>query len=233
MGACRRLTRLFTGLLLVAAAAYAHAGRPLQTEDAGVLGAGECELESFIARERARGAPTARTVSAQIGCGIGLHTQLALAAARVRVDGEHDDDVALVGKTWLRELRDDHAGVTLAYALGAARAPGGSFRHSSTQVRLVATVPHAGWLLHADVGAARSETDQVDSTTWGLAVERSGVGALDLMAEVFGDDRTDPWVNLGVRWSMLPRRLMLDASFGMQLDAARARLLTVGLKFAF
>ena len=226
-------SRLAAALLALLAAAPAWAGRPLQTEDAGVLGRGACELESFIARERARDQPTVRVASVQIGCGAGGDTQLALAAARARADGEQVDELTLVGKTGLREPAAEQAGVALAYAASATRLPGGSFRHELTQLRAVLTVPRGDWLLHANLGAERTEGEPRNTAIWALAVEHSGPGAFDLMGEVFGDDRNDPWLNAGLRWNAQPQRLMVDASYGVQLDAGRARLLTVGFKFAF
>jgi hypothetical protein len=229
----RHLLRALTAALAISSTGTAWAGRPLQTEDAGVLGAGECEIESFAARERVRDEPTARALSAQVGCGIGLRSQLALAAARTRAAGEKVDDITLVGKTWLRELDDDDIGVTLAYALGATRLPGASLRHEATEVRAVVTVPRGDWQVHANAGWARSEADRLNSTIWGMAAERTGLGPVDLMAEVFGDDRSDPWLNAGLRWNAIPDRLNLDASYGVQMNSARARLLTVGFKLTF
>lgn len=231
--AMSKASRLVAALLALVTAAPTWAGRPLQTEDAGLLGRGDCELESFAARERVRDLPSVRVASIQLGCGVGGNTQLALAAARARADGEHVDELTLVGKTGLRDLTDEQAGVTLAYAASAMRLPGGSFRHELTQVRAVVTVPHGDWLLHANLGAERSEAERLNTTTWALAVERTGLGAFDLMGEVFGDDRNDPWLNAGLRWNVLTKRLMVDASYGMQLDSARAKLLTVGFKLAF
>lgn len=228
-----KASRLVAALLALLAAAPAWAGRPLQTEDAGLLGRGDCELESFAARERVRGLPAVRVAGLQMGCGVGGDTQLALAAARARADGEHVDELTLVGKTGLRDLTDEQAGVTLAYAASAMRLPGGSFRHELTQLRAVLMVPRGDWLLHANLGAERSEAERLSTTTWALAVERIGLGAFDLMGEVFGDDRNEPWFNAGLRLNALPQRLMVDASYGVQLDSARAKLLTIGFKYAF
>lgn len=60
----------------------ADAARPLVTDDAGVLEAGECEIETFIERSRVRGEPAYLGGSVQPGCGIGLRTQLSLIGAR-------------------------------------------------------------------------------------------------------------------------------------------------------
>jgi hypothetical protein len=40
-------------------------------------------------------------------------------------------------------------------------------------------------------------------------------------------------VNLAARLAVVPERFFLDASYGMQTSGERAKLFTVGLKFAF
>ncbi len=211
----------------------AQAGRPLQTEDAAVLERGDCEIELVAAQERAATLPPVRGGSAQFGCGVGLQTQAAVFGGRSRVEGQRSDTLALVGKTALRKLTEDSLGVTVAWGLGATRETGSSFEHEDTQLKLVLTQPLADWLLHANLGWARSQAARSDSTLWSLAAERSGLGPLDAMAEVFGDDRSAPWINAGLRWNAIPGKLFVDGSYGVQLKRERGRLLTLGLKIAF
>lgn len=235
--------RLRAGLHLAAIAVAlalapsAHAGRPLVTEDANVLDRGACELESFAARARERDAPSTRSISVQAGCGIGLDTQLALQAVRTR-GGEAGDTLALVGKTALRAPTDDSAGFTIAYALGADRPrddPGWRrFRAETGTVLGVLTAPLGVATLHANLGWTRQRSSGTNSTLWAVAVEREqALGPVDLMAETYGDDRSAPWLALAARWAVIPERLMLDASYGVQTASGHPRLVTVGVKFAF
>lgn len=212
----------------------AWAGRPLATEDAGVLERGDCELESFAARERAPASPRVTTLSVQAGCGIGWNTQVAASVAREREAGERSRLVGLVGKTGLRALTDTDYGVTLAYSLQWTRLPGDQLRRSSTEVKGVLTIPVRDWLVHANLGPAYDHRARQWSTGYGLALERPGaLGPLDLMGEVFGTDRERATLQLGVRWPVVPDRLFLDASIGRQLASDGVRLLSVGIKHAF
>lgn len=225
-------TLLLAGLLAGLTSA-AQAGRPLITEDAGVLDARDCELELVGSRERAGGdVPTVRGAGAQLGCGVGLSTQVALFAGRARADGERADALALVGKTALRALTETQGGVVIAWSVGGERS-GGSFRHETTELKAVFTQPVDQWLLHANLGWTRSESARQNGTLWSVAAERTGLGPFDAMAEVFGDDRDEPWLNAGLRWTAIADRLFVDASYGVQMNSARARLATIGLKFAF
>lgn len=230
---CQYAAWLAATAILVAHSSAALAGRPLQTEDAAVLDAGECELETVLSRASARDLPTLRAGSAQVGCGFGYRSQAALLAGATRGAGERIDELALVGKSALRPLTDEQTGVTLAWLLGAQRSPGGSLRHESTELKAVVTHPAGPWLLHANLGMARSRAERQNRTVWSVAAERTGLGPIDAMAEVFGDDRSDPWLNAGLRWTVIDKQLFVDGSYGVQMNSGRARLLTVGLKLAF
>lgn len=229
-----RIVALLAVALMASLPGPARAGRPLATEDAGVLSRGECEFESYAGRQWADDSPRARTLWAQLGCGVGAKSQLALGAGNEKFSGERTTVAAVSGKTSLRELTETNTGVALAYALLGARAPGGSFRHESTEIKAVVTVPRGEWLFHGNLGARIPRRDGVYSTLWGVAAERpEALGPLDLMAEVFGDNHSEPWVQVGARWSVVPKRFFLDASWGVHTDDARARQVSVGLKIAF
>ena len=212
----------------------AWAGRPLATEDAGVLERGECELEAFGARERVPGSAKVTTLFGQVGCGIGWNTQLAAGLGREREAGERTRLVGLGGKTALRPLTDTDYGVTVAYSLQWTRVPGENLGRNSSEVKGVLTVPVREWLVHANLGPSYDHRAREWSTVYGVAFERPGaLGPLDLMGEVFGTDRERATLQFGVRWPVIPERLFLDASIGRQLEGNGARLLSVGIKHAF
>jgi hypothetical protein len=218
-------------------AAPAHAGRPLQTEDAGLLDRGNCELEGATARLKAFGA-TARETSLQIGCGIGVSTQMALALSGGKDDGLGSRGVELNGKTrlWTGEAAKDEepAALVLAYALSSAKASADKWRHAATELNLAYSRPLPSALtLHANLGHARDEIGKMRATTWSMALEHAGFSGLAPMAELFGDDRAAPWWNLGLRYSAVPDTLFIDASYGRQIAGGRPTLVTVGFKFAF
>jgi hypothetical protein len=225
---------IFILMLTSVLASPSWAGRPLATEDAGVLDRGECEIESYAGRAKQGDSPSVSTLWAQFGCGIGLNSQLAVGTGREKSAGSRTRIAALTGKTFLRELTDNQTGFTLAYALFGAREPDDSFRHSASELKAVISAPHNGWLLHANLGLNHSQNPASYSTVWGLATERPGaIGPVDLMAEVFGDDRTAPWLQIAARWAVIPKRLYLDASWGVQTNSQHAKQVTVGLKIVF
>ena len=213
--------------------AAALAGRPLQTEDAGVLERGACEVEGAAARVTLAGAH-ADGRSLQLGCGIGLNTQLALAATQARAAGVRANGQALGGKTglWQGEGSDNAAALTLAY--GAAWEESqriGSF------VRAVYSRPLGAGTLHANLGVERDDVARDNATVWALAYEHEGFDAggvrLQPMAELFGAKGESAWWNLGLRATLLPEKFFVDASWGRQTGDGRLRLVTLGFKIAF
>lgn len=226
-------TASIAAALTLAFAGPTWAGRPLATEDADVLGRGDCEWESFAARESASGAPSARTLATQVGCGFGARSQAAVAYGRNRFAGETTPVGALVGKTALLPREGEGLGLTLAWGLGWQRLPGSSWKHEDSALNLVATRSFADrFTAHANLGWTRSESERRNSTTWNAALEWSATDRLDAMGEVYGDNRGRPWLGLGARHAF-GERLSVDASWSVQNDRPRVRLWTVGFKLGF
>ena len=225
--------QLLAAALLVTFAGAAHAGRPLATEDADVLDRSQCEAEGFYARLSARGTPDSRGWTLQGACGIGASTQVALAYSRARSGGITGEGLLLGGKTGILTRSGDNLGLTLAWGLTGAKVGGGSFEHELTYLNLVATREIApSWTGHANLGWTRSESADANSTTWNLALEKALGNGIDLMGEVYGDDRSDAWLGLGLRWAASDK-LSLNASYAAQNDSPRVRLWTIGFKYSF
>jgi hypothetical protein len=229
------ITRPAAALALLLAASGAHAGRPMATEDAGVLDRGACELESFLARVTASGQPSARALSLQLGCGFGYDSQLALAVAEAKAGGLKARSTTLLGKTALNAPANNTTAFTLAWGLAWAKPDGGSNEHEVTFLNGVATHPLSSSLkLHANLGWSRSESAKASTTNWNLGLEKSYAGGIDAMAEIYATDRDDaPWVQLAVRWAAIPDKLFIDGSWGLQTGSGSAKQMTVGLKVPF
>ena len=119
-------------------------------------------------------------------------------------------------------------GLTLAWGLTGQKTSGSSFEHELTYLNLVATRELSpGWTAHGNVGWLRSESAGNDTTTWNLAIERALGNGVDVMGELYGDDRTKPWLGAGVRWAASDK-LSLNASVAVQNDTPKQRLWTVG-----
>jgi hypothetical protein len=218
------------GLCLTASA---WAARPLVTDDPGVLDRGSCELEAVLAHDHVPGESRVRGRSLQLGCGFGLRSQAAVAVVGEGSGAERSRGLALVGKTALG-ASDGALPWALAWGLGWQRAPGEGWRHAETTASLLLSREvWAGGSLSVNLGHAHDAPARQGRTTWGLGVEQAAGGTLAVAGEFYGDDRGAPWWNLGLRWTLLPERLSLDASYGQQITGGRPQRLTLGAKFSF
>lgn len=220
-------------LLLAALLAFgpAWAGRPLVTEDAGTLARGECEWESFAGRQ-AR--PKVTLGASQVGCGVGYNTQLALGVSRDVSDGNGSNYLLVNGKTAFDAVDEASPHFAVAYSLLGGREQTDFMNYETAEVKGVMTLPYRGWLLHANAGLLHLHQDRANRVIWAFAAERpAAIGNIDLMAEVYGDDKNSPWVQAAARWTAIPGRLFIDASYGVHTDGRHARLATLGMKLAF
>lgn len=229
-------TRLAIALGALTLALPTLAGRPLQTEDAGLLDRGACEIEGVQQRLRVQG-ETGTENGLAANCGIGFDSQVGLGLAWARAAGERSRSAGIGGKTGLWAGEGDGApALTLAWGVGADR-DGGHWRRSDRFATLVASVGAGPGTLHLNLGHVREREPRRAITTWNLAWEHEGyaIGGLSLapMGEVFGDDRGDRWWNLAARLTLVPERVFFDASCGRQTGAGKARRVTAGFKLTF
>lgn len=215
--------------VLATAACAADAARPLQTEDAPVLDARDCELEAARTELLADG-PGTRRHAVQLGCGVGAHSELALQGLTPR-------ELVLGGKTRLAVLAGPRGDVALSVAWSLShRRTDGDWQRSSAGALVVASAPLGrDWRVHANLGHLRDEALRRRSMTWALALEHTGLGdggRWQPVAEVFGDDRGERWANAGVRFAVVREQLCVDASLGRRLGGG-TRLASVGAVLAF
>jgi hypothetical protein len=227
--------RLCSIAALVAIGSTAWAGQPLNTEDAGVLGRSDCEFETSLRRQTERAADTANAMALKVGCGVGWRSQVALGLDAERSGGRTDRSMRLGGKTALNDAGSGQPAFALAWELASVRSAGGSHALEDTTAQAVTSLMLRPALqLHANLGWTRSRSSGRSSTLWALALERSASERLDLMAEVYASDRDrSPWIAAGLRWSVVPDKLSIDASAGLQTSGARPRRMTLGLNAGF
>lgn len=223
--------RSLAATVLTLCAASAWADRPLVSETADVIGEGTCQIEAAVARTRQSGTPTEKSLGALFSCGVaGIH-QFGLGAQEARADGERARNLTLTGKTTLRFPKDGQTGFGLAYTLGFEKASGqGLRRESATLMGVLTQEVLDGVLLHANLGWVHSRSAGQSSTNWALGVEH-GDGFV-LAADVYGDDRSRPWVSAGAGWALLDK-LSFNAAYALNFERKRVKQISVGMKIVF
>lgn len=220
--------------LLTLPGAPALAGRPLVTEDADVLDRAACEWESVGQRLHGAGEPATLAWTTQFGCGTGLNSQAALFVGRSSTAGAATLSLGLGGKTALLARQGSEGlGLTVAWGLVGLRPAGERLGHELSYLNLVATQALGDALTaHANLGWTHARQAGQATTNWNLALEWSRGTGLDWLGEVYGDDRSRPWLGLGLRWAASPA-WSLNASWARQQDLPRVKLFSVGAKFSF
>lgn len=185
------------------------------TDDARITTAESCQLETWTRRYHDR---TENWVLP--ACNPTGNFEITAGAGHFRADGlPPSSDQVLQGKTLLRPLTPNGWGWGLAW---------GVVRHAGTQpgpngmgnryvyLPLSVSLRDDRLVAHANVGWAHDNRTRSNLTTWGAGVEYWAHPRLMLIAETFGDDRQRPWVQSGLRWSLIPGVLQIDATLGTQ-----------------
>ncbi len=218
------------GLLL---AAQAWAARPFVTDDARLTTAGSCQLESWT-----RLYEGSRESWALAACNPTGWLEFTLGGGQAR---DHDLGVTTMDqvfqlKTLLRPLTTNDWGI----GLGVGRVlhpeihPGpNQFGNTYAYVPVSLSLRDDRVILHANVGWLRDQASGRELMTWGLGGEFYPMARrLALVAETFGDDKNPPWWQAGLRWSLIPNLLQVDATTGQQAGGVSASgWLSFGLRW--
>lgn len=215
------------------------AGRPFNTEDAGVMDKGRCEVE--VSSEDLRWPydseaplPNQRSHSAQLGCGLLWKSELALAWQHSTAADETTRALVLSGKTQLIDGGETRPSVAVAYFIGRDRVAKEPWHAGARGATVVASVPQGDWWVHAHLGVIAERAPHRNLTQWALAFERMDVAQnIDAGFEFFGDDHHHQWAQLGARWNFKPERLLFDASLGRELGSQGMVRTSLGLKWMF
>ncbi len=204
----------------------AHAGRPLATDDAGVVEHGACQFELWTERGR-----DSRAHWLNPGCNPFGHTEFQFGAARTRESGEGSYTVYRWQiKQRLREYDETQFG--LALALGQQRQHQLGTRESF--VNGIISLPLSGpsQLLHFNLGGARErkDTGHRNRATWGLAFDTELRSDTRLSLESFGRSGERANWQLGLRHQLVAEQLQIDVSIGSAWGRwSNTRFLTLGL----
>jgi len=206
----------------------AQAGRPLSTDDAGVIPQGECQVESWY-----QSADGAHETHLAPGCGIGHDTEFDAEAIHLSPAVDDRDAFVVQLKTALPTL--DAYGWSFAAKLnaGAVHPAGGNQWRSDAYSATGIATHHLGddLDLHLNLGAERRQRERITATTYAAALVWNAAPQALLFAEVLGDDKAGATQTLGARWWLQPERIGLDLTVGRQAGVPDSRFVTVGLCF--
>src|SRR3954463_5090656 len=207
MGAnASRLRWLLAPCVVLAGALPAHAARPMITDDARLVEAKACQVESWARRNR-----DSTEFWALPACNPTGNLELTAGGGRTNEAGSiRTTDQQLQAKTLFKPLEPDGWGVGLA--VGTVGHPGAR-RDSYAYVPGSLSLLRDRIVLHANAGALRAGDERRTHPTWGLATEVQ----LDLrntfVAEAFSQG-TGAFHQFGWRHWLVANRLQVDATYG-------------------
>jgi len=203
-----------------------QAASPMVTDDARIVDARACQVESWVTSYRG-----STEYSIQPACNITGNLELALGSTRTNAHGHSQTtDVVLQGKTVLRPLQANGWG--LALAAGSVGHPQAAARRDWYAYAPVSfSLRDDALQVHANVGWLRDGAARRDRLTWGLGTEIQLSARAWLLAETFGQNQGRPMHQLGLRYSLVPDRVQLDATYGNRNGThLRERWFSIGLR---
>jgi len=224
-----RNTPALCSVALVAAfiSIFAHASRPLITDDAHLLDTGTCQVESYYRHERA-----GHEWGALPTCNPWGLFELQIGGTRAVNEGERDDRVIVQAKTIVKPALPNSWGMALTAGAQDALRPGATRRFGDAYVNVPLTISWRDdtFMLHVNGGLDHDRYERTTRYTWGIAGEAAASDRLSLMAEAFSTGARIPFWQAGGRVSLVPQRVQVDATLGGQWRSGLARFWSVGLR---
>lgn len=208
----------------LACAGSANAGRPLNTDNAGILPEGACQLEAWLR-------PSAHLDQAvvQPACNPWGGVEWGLSLVRQHSPGAAtQSQLGVRGKATLKELAPGSWGAGASF--GASRqVEGGSTGTLRYGTLIFSAAPSQPLALHFNLGATQMASASARAT-WAAAIEHAVGERWTLVAEAYGERHGRPAQQFGARTWLRPESLQLDATIGREtLDGQREHFVTVGL----
>lgn len=211
----------------------AEAARPMITDDARVVDAKSCQVESWVRMEHGR-----TEMWALPGCNFGSDIEFTLGGGRFRQDGLAASDWIAQGKALLKPLSANGWGAAVSAGVVQHRPFGveGLTRDVYINVPLSFSFADDQFVLHTNTGWLRDGAAKRDVATWGVGTETQLSERVGLVAEAFGQvsrDSPTSFFQLGVRFWVIPNRVQIDTTYGNRIGSARgdqARWFSIGLR---
>ena len=220
-------------LLLIAfllAAPGAYAARPFITDDARLVDKGGCQIETFVKRQQRFDENEFWFVPS---CNPWGPVELSLGGIWV-ASAAPGNSRALTAqaKTLLRPLTTN--GYGFALAIGATRlTPFDAKSVVNPYFNTMASISFADdrVVIHGNLGGVRDKVANLSRGTWGVGAEALLIAPrLYGIAETYGQQGEKPTLHGGLRYWLVPDRVQLDSTIGLQNSSPERRFATVGLR---
>lgn len=221
--ACLRFIAYFS--LMLAGLNAALAGRPMNVDDAALVAAGSCQLESWFQHNQ-----DFRELWAVPACNPTGNLELAAGAARMTFPAEKDHTLyVLQAKTLLKPMDNTRWGVAMAVG---TQFDDTQQLHGDVFVNLPVSLSfYDGRLMnHLNLGWLHEREGKRHLLTWGVGHEFAVNDYLGVIAEVYGNQQDRPNFQAGFKSWLKKDYIQLDATYGDRLGSkGNASFFSLGL----
>ncbi len=222
-------------LLLLLAPVAVEAARPLVTDDARTVDPDGCQIESYAKRQRNFGEQEFWFLPA---CNPGGHAELTLGGTRTdNAASGRSGSTIVQAKFLLHPLSVNGYGAALS--LGAQKTRPFSAADPSQWNPYANAIASRSLLddrlfVHLNLGAIKDRNRDVSLGTWGLGTEFVFTPRLIGIIETYGQRADRPNRQIGLRIWVIPDKLQIDTTLGIQSGyAPDRRWNSVGVRLLF
>lgn len=200
------------GALLVHHAA--HAGRPMEVDDAGIVGPGACELEAWSEHRK-----NSDGYWVMPACNFTGNLELELGGAVEHPDqGANTKTLAVAAKSVLTEGLGGHSDVALSLGLERHRTAGSNENEWELNLPITTFFAEERFAWHNNIGTTYEQEDKHYAFAWGTGVEYALTEKVAVYAEVFGDSTERPLYQLAAGYWVMPEQFQLTLGVGDKLE---------------
>ncbi|MCD6734936.1 MAG: hypothetical protein LT103_15245 [Burkholderiaceae bacterium] len=195
------------------------------TDDARIVDARACQLESWVRKNR-----NSTETWALPACNFTGNLELTVGGAITSETGRTQaTDAVVQGKTLFKVMETNGWGIGLA--AGTVRHPRADARDWYAYVPTSFSLHDDAVVVHGNLGWLREGEARRERLTWGLGSEVRLAERTWLIAETFGQDRGKPFHQLGLRHWLVPDRIQLDVTYGNRNGGgSEERWFSIGLR---
>jgi hypothetical protein len=208
-----------------------NAARPFVTDDARLTNAESCQLESW-----SRVYKNSTEIWALPACNITGNFELTMGVGVAKPkETVSTQDYVIQAKSLVRELTTNGWGWGIA--IGRVNHPditpgpnllGNTYAYMPISVSTF----NDRIIYHLNVGWLRDNATQENRSTFGFGAEIQATNRLLLIAESFGDSKSSPYWQTGLRYSIIPNLFQVDTTFGRQFNGdINTRWVSFGLRY--
>lgn len=185
-----------------------NGARPMVTDDARIVDAKACQIESWVRRN-----DSSTEFWALPACNPTPNIEITFGGALTR-DGDltQTTDVVVQSKTIFRLLETNGWGVGLA--VGAIRHPDLDSERLLDEwhgyVPLTFSLNEDRAFIHTNLGVNRDREEDTCRLTWGIGTEIAANASGFPIAETFGENRGKPLFQVGYRHWIVPNRVQVE-----------------------